>query len=170
MAKKASGPRFNIKMLSYQYRKSHYGDTTVVRSSYLIVLSPMGFPILVRRHPYIEESPGYIKRVASEGKLIAEATSSHSAQTTDLDDFVLGTNISHGHPMKLINISIHYLPLEWSINLQYWNSYVADQSDLILCTWMLLWFPLELLNFGSVPLDLYCLMTGWTVGPTMKVR
>ena len=32
---KASGPWFNIKMLSYQYRKSHCGDKTVVRSSYL---------------------------------------------------------------------------------------------------------------------------------------
>ena len=29
------GPWFNIKMLSYQYRKSHCGDKTVVRSSYL---------------------------------------------------------------------------------------------------------------------------------------
>ena len=29
------GPRLNIKMLSYQYRKSHCGDKTVVRSSYL---------------------------------------------------------------------------------------------------------------------------------------
>ena len=29
------GPRFNIKMTSYQYRKSHCGDKTVVRSSYL---------------------------------------------------------------------------------------------------------------------------------------
>ena len=28
-------PRFKIKMLSYQYRKSHCGDKTVVRSSYL---------------------------------------------------------------------------------------------------------------------------------------
>ena len=30
-----NGPWFNIKMLSYQYRKSHCGDKTVVRSSYL---------------------------------------------------------------------------------------------------------------------------------------
>ena len=30
-----SGPRFNIKMTSYWYRKSHCGDKTVVRSSYL---------------------------------------------------------------------------------------------------------------------------------------
>ena len=29
------GPRFNIKISSYQYRKSHCGDKTVVRSSYL---------------------------------------------------------------------------------------------------------------------------------------
>ena len=29
------GPRFNIKMSSYQHRKSHCGDKTVVRSSYL---------------------------------------------------------------------------------------------------------------------------------------
>ena len=33
--RETSGPRFNIKMLSYQYRKSHCGDKTVVRSSYL---------------------------------------------------------------------------------------------------------------------------------------
>ena len=30
-----SGPRFNIKMTPYQYRKSHCGDKTVMRSSYL---------------------------------------------------------------------------------------------------------------------------------------
>ena len=30
-----TGPWFNIKMWSYQYRKSHCGDKTVVRSSYL---------------------------------------------------------------------------------------------------------------------------------------
>ena len=30
-----SGPRFNIKMSSYQYSKSHCGDKTVLRSSYL---------------------------------------------------------------------------------------------------------------------------------------
>ena len=31
----STGPWFNIKMTSYQYRKSHWGDKTVVRSSYL---------------------------------------------------------------------------------------------------------------------------------------
>ena len=30
-----SGPWFNINMMSYRYRKSHCGDKTVVRSSYL---------------------------------------------------------------------------------------------------------------------------------------
>ena len=34
-AKLWPGPWFNIKMSSYQYRKSHCGDKTVVRSSYL---------------------------------------------------------------------------------------------------------------------------------------
>ena len=29
------GPRFNIKMSSYQYRKSHCGDKTILRPSYL---------------------------------------------------------------------------------------------------------------------------------------
>ena len=29
------GPRFNIKMTSYQYRKSHCGDMTILRPSYL---------------------------------------------------------------------------------------------------------------------------------------
>ena len=33
--KETSGSQFNIKMSSYQYRKSHCGDKTVVRSSYL---------------------------------------------------------------------------------------------------------------------------------------
>ena len=32
---KASGPWFNIKMTSYQYRKSHCGDKTILRPSYL---------------------------------------------------------------------------------------------------------------------------------------
>ena len=41
-----SGPRFNIKMSSYQYRKSHCGDKTI--------FSTMGFPTLLRRHLYIE--------------------------------------------------------------------------------------------------------------------
>ena len=49
----ASGAWFNIKMSSYQYRKSHCGDKTVVRSSYL----HKGFPILVRKHLYIESGP-----------------------------------------------------------------------------------------------------------------
>ena len=39
------GPWFNKKMSSYQYRKSHCGDNTVVRLSYL----HNGFPIPVRR-------------------------------------------------------------------------------------------------------------------------
>ena len=33
--RKEPEPWFNIKMSSYQYRKPHYGDKTVVRSSYL---------------------------------------------------------------------------------------------------------------------------------------
>ena len=32
---KEPGPRFNIKMTSYQYRKSHCGDKTILRPSYL---------------------------------------------------------------------------------------------------------------------------------------
>ena len=32
---RGAGPWFNIKMSSYQYRKSHCGDKTIVRSSYL---------------------------------------------------------------------------------------------------------------------------------------
>ena len=30
-----TGPQFNIKMTSYQYRKSHCGDNTILRPSYL---------------------------------------------------------------------------------------------------------------------------------------
>ena len=48
-----AGPQFNIKTSSYQYRKSHCGDKTVVRSSYL----HSGIPILIRCHLYIESWP-----------------------------------------------------------------------------------------------------------------
>ena len=41
---------FNIKMTSCQYGKSHCGDKTILRP----YVSTMGFPILVRRHLYIE--------------------------------------------------------------------------------------------------------------------
>ena len=44
------GPWFNIKMSSYQYRKSHCWDKTVVRST-------MGFPILVRWHLILNQGP-----------------------------------------------------------------------------------------------------------------
>ena len=50
------GPRFNINMPSYQYRKSHCGDKTILRPSY----PKMGFPILVRRHIYIESGPRWL--------------------------------------------------------------------------------------------------------------
>ena len=33
--KETSGPWFNVKMLSYQFRKSHCGDKTILRPSYL---------------------------------------------------------------------------------------------------------------------------------------
>ena len=34
-SKKFAVPQFNIKMSSYQYRKSHYGDKMILRPSYL---------------------------------------------------------------------------------------------------------------------------------------
>ena len=51
---KQPGPQFNIKMTSYQYRKSHCGDKTI---AYDRLISTMGFPILVRQHLYIESGP-----------------------------------------------------------------------------------------------------------------
>ena len=63
--KTESGPWFNIKMPSYQYRKSHCGDKTVVRSSYLhngisytgkmasfYWISPQGKCIYFKRTPW----------------------------------------------------------------------------------------------------------------------
>ena len=35
LVKQAPGSRFNIKMTSYRYRKSHCGDKTILRPSYL---------------------------------------------------------------------------------------------------------------------------------------
>ena len=46
-------PWFNIKMTSYQYKKSHSGD----RRSDDRLISTIGFPILVRLHLYIESGP-----------------------------------------------------------------------------------------------------------------
>ena len=54
------GPRFNIKMSSYQYRKSHCGDKTAVRSSYL----HNGNPILIRWHIHIESGLLFWRRYA----------------------------------------------------------------------------------------------------------
>ena len=47
------GAWFNIKMSSYQYRKSLCGD----RRSWDRLISTMGFPILVRWHLYFESGP-----------------------------------------------------------------------------------------------------------------
>ena len=44
------GGWFNIKLTSYQYRKSHFGDN---------LISTMGFPILVRWQLYIESGPWF---------------------------------------------------------------------------------------------------------------
>ena len=48
-----SGPWFNIKMSSYQYRNSHCGDKTVVRSSYL----RHGISYTGKMSSYIESGP-----------------------------------------------------------------------------------------------------------------
>ena len=53
------GPRFNIKMSSYQYRKSHCGDKMAVRSSYL----HNGISYTVRHHLYIESGPRVSKYI-----------------------------------------------------------------------------------------------------------
>ena len=47
-----TGGWINIKMSSYQYRKSHCGDKKI----YSRLISTMGFPILIR-HVYIESGP-----------------------------------------------------------------------------------------------------------------
>ena len=47
---KHSGGWFNIKMPSYQYRKS----SVEIRRSYDRLISTMGFPILIKPHLYIE--------------------------------------------------------------------------------------------------------------------
>ena len=48
-------PQFNINISSYQYRKSHCGDKTVVRWSYL----HNGISYTVRYHLYIELGPRF---------------------------------------------------------------------------------------------------------------
>ena len=55
-----SGGWFNIKMPSYEYRKSHCGDKTILRPSYL---KKMGFPVQVRWYLYIESGPCSAKTI-----------------------------------------------------------------------------------------------------------
>ena len=52
---KKPGSRFNIKMISYPYMKSHCGDKTILRPSYLH--NWISYIILIRRHVYIESGP-----------------------------------------------------------------------------------------------------------------
>ena len=47
------GPWFNISISSYQYRKYHWEDKTVVNS----LISTMRFPILLKGHLYIDSAP-----------------------------------------------------------------------------------------------------------------
>ena len=47
----------NIKMTSYQYRKSHCGDKTILRP---LSISAIRFPILVRRHLDLESRPSCV--------------------------------------------------------------------------------------------------------------
>ena len=55
-----SGPWFNIKISSYQYRKSHCGDKTILRPSYL----HNGISYLIRWHLYIESGPWHLSEAA----------------------------------------------------------------------------------------------------------
>ena len=63
---RTSGPWFNIKMSSYQYRKSHCGDKMNLLPSYL----NNGIFILVSPHLYIESGP-WIFPQQSKSKLFS---------------------------------------------------------------------------------------------------
>ena len=45
---------YNVKMVSYQYRKSHCGDKTIIRSSYLHY--GVSYHALIRQYLYVETS------------------------------------------------------------------------------------------------------------------
>ena len=66
------GPRFNIKMSSYQYRKSHCGDKTVVRSSYLhngnSYTGEMTFLYWIRPRPLPKATMNHFANVHIYGK------------------------------------------------------------------------------------------------------
>ena len=87
------GPWFNIKMPSYQYRKSHCGDKTVVRSSYLHngisctgkMTSLYWFSPLARANLYISPSKLVIRisaQVKSHLRTLELLLIRHAAQKT----------------------------------------------------------------------------------------
>ena len=56
-----SGSWFNIKIPSYQYRKSHCGEKTILRPSYLHNGISYTGKITLRWHLYIESGPRYLE-------------------------------------------------------------------------------------------------------------
>ena len=77
-----SGPWFNIKMTSYEYRKSHCGDKTILRSCYL-----HKFPILLRRNLYIESGSCWQPIRIHVGKLLVLT----ATLTDNVDDVIPST-------------------------------------------------------------------------------
>ena len=83
---KYPGSQFNIKMPSYQYRKSHCGDKTVVRSSYLhngISYTGTMQSLLVDNGGYRGPGPLFTKRM--DGRLTARSREFSKPQDSDLD-------------------------------------------------------------------------------------
>ena len=67
------GPWFNIKLSSYQYRKSHCGDKTVVRSSYLhngISYTGKMTPQMTYCELYLHCTLNYYANISFQGKCI----------------------------------------------------------------------------------------------------
>ena len=128
------GPWFNIKMLSYRYRKSHYGDKTVVRSSYLHngisytgkMTSSYWIRGLVSCHVHVVQFPQLVWRWGTR-KFCPE-------KTPNLGSVIFITHIQKvGHNpchtefiLGNINIYLHFLQL-------FLNTEIVEQVGIPLC-------------------------------------
>ena len=106
-----TGPWFNIKMSSYQYRKSHYGDKTIVRSSYLHNgISYTGkmtslYWIRAKRSSYLHNGISYTGKMTSLYWIRAQGIFSQKT-----------SHSPHGQGMVLLHLSLSCF--EWTFSLK----------------------------------------------------
>ena len=138
------GPWFNINMSSYQYRKSHCGDKTILRPSYTkshcgdkTILWPSYLhneisytrvPILARRYIYIESGPSLIFEVPcclTKSRRICSVSKAPAGVLVSLSIRISADTMMSGFQFCLY-AGLALEGLEWRM----WNDFSGDQAAL----------------------------------------